>query len=102
MRILNDRLKFGLILDDYTNILLLNHYLQNGNLRDAAKSAILMMLQEEYDVPIAKEMAMYATYKYILSLKNQALVVSSQQLIVHQKLKENFYWEVKQCIITLM
>ena len=70
MRILNDRLKFGLILDDYTNILLLNHYLQNGNLRDAAKSAILMMLQEEYDVPIAKEMAMYATYKYILSLKN--------------------------------
>ena len=56
MRILNNRLKFGLFLDDYTHIFLLNYFLKKDNYRDASKTAILMMHQEEFDVPIAKEL----------------------------------------------
>ena len=58
MRLLNNRLKFGLFLDDYTYIFLLNYFLKKDNFRDASKTAILMMHQEEYDVPIAKELGM--------------------------------------------
>ena len=52
MKFLEKRLKYGLILDDFTNTFLINKLLKDKNYRDASKSAILMMLQEEYNVPI--------------------------------------------------
>ena len=57
------------ILDDYTNTLLIGKLLKAANFRDASKSAILMMLQEEYSIPIAKHMATYASYMYINHLR---------------------------------
>jgi small subunit ribosomal protein S27 len=69
MKLLNSRLKYGLILDDYTNTLLIGKLLKAENFRDASKSAILMMLQEEYSIPIAKHMATYASYMYINHLR---------------------------------
>ena len=69
MKLLNTRLKYGLILDDYTNTLLIGKLLKAENFRDASKSAILMMLQEEYSIPIAKHMATYASYMYINHLR---------------------------------
>ena len=42
-----------------------NKLFQANNLRDAAKTGILMMLQEENEVPIASEMALYSVYSYL-------------------------------------
>ena len=69
MKLLENRLKYGLILDDFTNTFLINKMLKDQNYRDASKSAILMMLQEEYDIPIAKNMATYAIFMYINHMK---------------------------------
>ena len=49
--------------------------LKDQNYRDASKSAILMMLQEEYDIPIAKNMATYAIFMYINQLKTGILKI---------------------------
>ncbi len=65
LKMLRNRLKFGLILDDYSNTFLLNKFIKTDNFRDASKVAVLMMLQEEFDVPVANHMAIYATYKYV-------------------------------------
>ena len=57
LNILNERQTFGVFPDDYSLIYMLNHFLTNNsasNWRDASKVAILMMLQEEYDIPIGK------------------------------------------------
>ena len=66
MKFLNDRIKYGLILDDFSNVMLLNHFIKENNHRDASKTGILMTLQEEFQVPIATEMSLYATYNYIM------------------------------------
>merc|ERR1711962_616438 len=71
MKLLENRLKYGLILDDFTTTFLINKMLKDQNYRDASKSAILMMLQEEYDIPIAKNMATYAIFMYINHLKTE-------------------------------
>ena len=63
MRLLNNREEFGLFLDDYTIIFLMNHFTTKNNFRDAAKLGISMMLQEEYDIPLAAELGLYSAYK---------------------------------------
>lgn len=65
LKLLENRLKFGLILDDFTNIFLLNKLIKSEKPREAAKVATLMMLQEENNVPLARELALHATYNYI-------------------------------------
>jgi len=98
MKLLGNRLKYGLILDDFTNTFLINKMLKDQNYRDASKSAILMMLQEEYDIPIAKNMATYAIFMYI----NQLKTVSETELlpwdplpeevVPNRKMKSKFVW----------
>ena len=73
MKFLGDRLKYGLILDDFSNVMLLNHFIKENNHRDAAKTGIFMMLQEEFQVPIATEMSLYATYNYIMDQNSKDL-----------------------------
>ena len=69
MKILNNRIKYGLIHDDFTNTFLMNQYLKSENYRDASKVAINMMLQEEFNVPIASEMSLYAVFNYMKQLR---------------------------------
>jgi small subunit ribosomal protein S27 len=66
MSIVNQRVEFGVFPDDYTNVFLLNHFLSGDNFRDASRVAVAMMMQEEYDVPVASQMALYSTYTYAL------------------------------------
>ena len=50
-------MKYGVFPDDFSVALMLNHFLKeqpDSYLRDASKVAILMMLQEEYDIAIGK------------------------------------------------
>ena len=94
MRMMDDRLNYGLFPDTPTFAMILNHFLVKENWyylthsladcwkfgaisnsitrirrRDAAKTAISMALQEEGSVadhPIAAEMALYGVYKYAM------------------------------------
>ena len=94
MKLLNTRLKYGLILDDYTNTLLIGKLLKAENFRDASKSAILMMLQEEYSIPIAKHMATYASYMYINHLRtgnDKLFKFSGSDLCLHTFLILSLY-----------
>ena len=70
---LDERQKFGLFPDDYSIVYMLNHFLTEaeGNMRDASKVAILMMLQEDYDIPLGtyiKPNIKMLTKMYIISV----------------------------------
>lgn len=67
IRILDDRLNYGIFMDDYVCILLMNKSLKDNNFRDAAKIATIHMLQEDFSHPIVKHMALFACYKYLLN-----------------------------------
>lgn len=71
IKILNNPLKFGLFLDDYCTVYLLNKMIKSENWRDASKVGILMMLQEEFTTPIASQLATYSTLKYVLNMTNE-------------------------------
>nr|CAG4647882.1 EOG090X05Q1 [Moina brachiata] len=65
MRMLDDRLNYGLFLDSYLSNLLMDSFLKEENYRDAAKVAIQLMLQEEFDHPITTPLALYSCYTYL-------------------------------------
>ena len=69
LRILNNRVEFGIFPDDYTYTYLLNHFLSADNYRDGARVAVAMMLQEEYKIPAASQMGLFSTYAYVKNLK---------------------------------
>nr|CAG4640841.1 EOG090X05Q1 [Eulimnadia texana] len=65
MRLINDRLNYGLFPDYYLSNLMMDKFLKQSNYRDAVKVAIQMMLQEDFDHPIASHMALYSCYSYL-------------------------------------
>nr|CAG4636990.1 EOG090X05Q1 [Ceriodaphnia reticulata] len=65
MRLLDDRLNYGLFLDYYLSNLLMDSFLKEENYRDSAKIAIQLMLQEEFDHPITSHLALYSCYGYL-------------------------------------
>jgi len=57
LNILDERQKFGLFPDELSLIHMLNYFLTDtagSNWKDASKVSIMMMLQEEYDIPIGR------------------------------------------------
>jgi len=64
MRMLDDPLNYGLFPDNYSLVLMLDKFLKDENWRDAAKVGIHMMLQEDFDIPIAREMALLGLYQH--------------------------------------
>nr|CAG4646240.1 EOG090X05Q1 [Macrothrix elegans] len=65
MRLLDDRLNYGLFLDYYLSNLLMDTFLKQENYRDAVKVAIQLMLQEEFDHQITCPLALYSCYAYL-------------------------------------
>lgn len=65
IRVLSDRLNYGIFPDCYCYILLLDHFLDKGDFRNAAKVATLQMLQEEFSNDLLKYMSAYSCYKYL-------------------------------------
>lgn len=65
IRVLNDRLNYGIFPDSFCYILLLDHFLDKGDFRNAAKIATLQMLQEEFSNDLLKYMSAYSCYKYL-------------------------------------
>nr|CAG4651803.1 EOG090X05Q1 [Triops cancriformis] len=65
MRMLHDKLNYGLFPDYYMSNLLMDNFLSKGNNRDAVKIAIEIMLQEDFTHPIASQLALYSAYAYL-------------------------------------
>nr|CAG4643189.1 EOG090X05Q1 [Ilyocryptus agilis] len=69
MKMLDDRLNYGLFLDYYLSNLLMDTFLKENNFRDAAKVSIQLMLQEEFDHPITTHLSLYSCYAYLKNRK---------------------------------
>lgn len=65
--VLDDRLNYGVFLDSHTANMCMDAFVKEGNYRDAAKIATHLMLQEEWDDPINRALALYSCYAYIAS-----------------------------------
>uniref|UniRef100_R4G398 Putative mitochondrial 28s ribosomal protein s27 n=2 Tax=Rhodnius TaxID=13248 RepID=R4G398_RHOPR len=65
IRILNDRLNYGIFPDDYCNILLMDHFIKENNFTSAAKVAANQMLQEDFSNPLVKYFSLYSCHKYL-------------------------------------
>ncbi|XP_050535315.1 uncharacterized protein LOC126902269 [Daktulosphaira vitifoliae] len=65
IRILKDKLNYGIFPDDYLNNLLMDSFLKENDFRNAAKIASNQMLQEEFNNDIMKSMSLYSCLKYI-------------------------------------
>jgi len=65
LEMLDDRINYGLFLDHYTANMLMDAFLREGNRRDAAKIATHLMLQEDWQNPISRALALYSCYAYI-------------------------------------
>jgi len=65
MRILNDRWNYGIFVDFHIANILMDEFLKQGNHRDAAKVASLLMLEEDFGSPTSCSLAMVSCLKYI-------------------------------------
>lgn len=65
IRILKDRLNYGIFPDYYLSNLLMDTFIKENNFRNAAVVASNQMLQEELDNDITKAMSLYSCLKYI-------------------------------------
>lgn len=67
VRILYDRLNYGIFPDYYCTLLLLDYLLKKGDFRHAAKIAALDMFQEDYSHDLVRLMSLFAIHKYLLT-----------------------------------
>ncbi|KAM7311344.1 28S ribosomal protein S27, mitochondrial [Ixodes scapularis] len=65
MKILQNRLDYGVFPDCYSSNLLMDTFLEKGNHRDAAKVAIEMMLQEDTGNAVSQILGVYACHMYL-------------------------------------
>ncbi|CAI6368406.1 unnamed protein product [Macrosiphum euphorbiae] len=65
IRILKDRLNYGIFPDYYLCNLLMDRFIKENDVRNAAVIASNQMLQEELDNDITKAMGLYSCLKYI-------------------------------------
>lgn len=65
IRILRDRLNYGIFPDYYLSNLLMDTFIKENNFRNAAVIISNQMLQEELDNDITKAMGLYSCLKYI-------------------------------------
>lgn len=65
IRILKNRLNYGIFPDYYLSNLLMDTFIKENDFRNAAVIASNQMLQEEFDNDITKTMGLYSCLKYI-------------------------------------
>ncbi|KAF6199573.1 hypothetical protein GE061_007599 [Apolygus lucorum] len=67
LRILDDRLNYGVFLDDYSNLLLMDHFVKQEDFASAAKIACMRMLQEDFSHPLVNYVSLFVCHKYLQS-----------------------------------
>ncbi|KAJ6648732.1 28S ribosomal protein S27, mitochondrial [Pseudolycoriella hygida] len=69
LEILDDRINYGIFLDDFTANLSLHELIKNKDYKSAARIATLLMLQEDFDHKITKFLSLYACVKHLQKLE---------------------------------
>ncbi len=67
IRVLNDRLNYGIFPDNYCTSFILNRLLKENDTRNAAKVAVFPMLQEDFSNSLVNYLSLYAVHQYIMS-----------------------------------
>ncbi|XP_053684091.1 uncharacterized protein LOC128734101 [Sabethes cyaneus] len=67
IELLNNRIGYGIFLDDYTANLTLDRLVTTNEFKWAARIATLLGLQEDFAHPITRSLATYACYRYVQS-----------------------------------
>lgn len=65
IKILQNRLDYGVFPDCYTSNIIMDTFLRKGNYRDAVKTAIEMMLQEDTGNLVSRTLVVYACHMYL-------------------------------------
>lgn len=96
--VLNDRLNYGIFPDHYTFNLLMDTYIKKEDFTAAAKIASLLMLQEDFQHPIANALALYSCHKYLENPQNwivpeQTIDEPKEEVKVRVKYLRNPYFD---------
>lgn len=67
LRVLDDRLNYGVFLDNYTANLLLDRFWKNKDFTSGARTAAQIMLQEAFGHPITTNLSLLHLYNYLLN-----------------------------------
>ncbi|GLH08655.1 28S ribosomal protein S27, mitochondrial [Gryllus bimaculatus] len=65
IRILNDRLNYGMFPDHYSLCLLLDTFIKKKQISEAARVSSIHMLQEDWNNPLVTALALYACHEYV-------------------------------------
>ncbi|CAG0885475.1 unnamed protein product [Cyprideis torosa] len=88
MRVLDDRVNYGVFLDDASSVLLLQHLIQRENFGDAARASTFLMLQEELDLnPMATTLSLLACH---LAVRRGSAVEADEGA------KPGLFWEYEE------
>lgn len=63
--VLDNRMAYGIFLDDYSACYLLDFLIKKQDFHSAARTATFLMLQEDFDNELSRSLALYACYKYL-------------------------------------
>ncbi|XP_050067738.1 uncharacterized protein LOC126556519 [Anopheles maculipalpis] len=64
LEVLNNRIGYGVFLDDYSANLTLDQLIKEKEFRHAARVATLLALQEDFSNPITRALSLYSCYRY--------------------------------------
>lgn len=67
LNVLDDRLNYGIFLDDYTANLLLDTLWKNKDYLSGARTASQLMLQEDFEHPLCISLSLLHCYNYLLN-----------------------------------
>ncbi|XP_065225490.1 uncharacterized protein LOC135849151 [Planococcus citri] len=67
VRILHDRLNYGIFPDEYLLCYLIDKFLKAEDYRNAAKVGTLQMFQEDYSHTLNRNLSLYAIHRYLLT-----------------------------------
>jgi small subunit ribosomal protein S27 len=84
VRMLEDRTNYGLFLDRYTSVLLLDRLLEDGSLAAAARAASHLMLQEE-DWRLAGVLGSLACWRYCRVRADRPWLTEDEQPVVEEE-----------------
>jgi small subunit ribosomal protein S27 len=68
MNILRDKINYGVFLDHFTANILLDHFIEHQNYKDAAEIACDMMLQEDLSHPLCQALSWLACHRRVIEL----------------------------------
>lgn len=100
IRILDDRLNYGIFPDDYCTLMLMDTFIKEGNFSDAAKVSTFCMLQEEMPSSLIKYMSLYSCHKYLENpvpwtenTESESLEEDEEEIKVRVKYIRNHYFD---------